>query len=154
HPAPGIGRRHPPLPLLTRTPGHRRGTNMRILFVDDDRDLLGGLQDVMRRQRHKWEMVFAPGSQAALEAFQASDFDVVVTDLHMPVMDGATLLERVQQTHPQAVRIVLSGSAKPEEAVPAIRAAHQYLAKPCQPAALESAIDRALGLRHLVPDER
>ena len=83
----------------------------RILFVDDDRDLLDGLRDALRPYRHQWAMRFAPDGETALALLQDEPCNVVVSDLRMPSLDGATLLERVRDCCPAAVRIVLSGQA-------------------------------------------
>ena len=56
-------------------------------------------------------MTFAPGGAAALEAMQSEPFDVVITDMQMPVMDGAALLREVHEQYPQTALLVLSGYA-------------------------------------------
>src|SRR6202012_3093545 len=70
-------------------PGRRcRLLKKRILFVDDEPRVLEGLQDLLERYRSKWEMVFAGNGEASLAEFKKSPFDVIVTDLRMPSMDG------------------------------------------------------------------
>ena len=82
-----------------------------ILFVDDERNILQGLQDLLRKQRKQWDMSFALGAGAALEELARTPFDVVVTDMRMPGMDGAELLAHVKERYPSVARIVLSGHA-------------------------------------------
>lgn len=125
----------------------------RILFVDDEPKILEGLQRMLRSQRREWQMEFASGGPAALEACESSPFDVVVTDMRMPGMDGATLLAEVQERYPATVRIVLSGHTEREAAARAVRVAHQFLMKPCSTEILKSVIDRACGLRDLLMDD-
>ena len=103
----------------------------RILFVDDDPRILEELRDMLRPQRHDWEMAFAPSGDAALALMQASPFDVIVSDMRMPGMDGAALLARVRQEYPQVVRIVLSSHTELSTALRVVPVAHQFLAKPC-----------------------
>ncbi len=81
----------------------------RILFVDDEPRFLETLRHILRPQRHEWEVAFAPGGEAALALMEAAPFDVIVSDMRMPGMDGAALLARVREEHPQVVRIILSG---------------------------------------------
>jgi putative nucleotidyltransferase with HDIG domain len=119
----------------------------RVLFVDDESRVLEGLQRMLRARRHEWEMVFAGDGQSALEACEQAPFDVVVSDMRMPGMDGAALLAEVQRRHPDTVRIVLSGHADRAGAARAARVAHQFLAKPTDAAGLTETIERACQLR-------
>lgn len=125
----------------------------RVLFVDDDQAVLSGLQRRLRGFRDKWEMDFVQGGQVALDRLAASHYDVIVSDLRMPVMDGIALLEQVRARHPHLVRLILSGNAEFEQAMRAAPLAHQWLSKPCEPGALEAVIDRACHLRSLLNNE-
>lgn len=95
-------------------------------------------------------MSFAPGGAEALETLAAEPADVVVSDMRMPGMDGAQLLAEVRRRYPQVVRIVLSGHSEEETVLRSVGAAHQYLAKPCDPDLLKSVIERACGLREVL----
>jgi putative nucleotidyltransferase with HDIG domain len=125
----------------------------RILFVDDEAHVLDGLRDLLRRQRGEWEMVFALGGESALRELDAGPFDVVVSDMRMPGIDGAMLLRLVQERHPETVRIVLSGQTEVESALRVVPVAHQFLAKPCDRDELRSSIERACLSRELLADE-
>ncbi|MEA2290412.1 MAG: hypothetical protein QOD55_2409, partial [Solirubrobacteraceae bacterium] len=83
----------------------------RILFVDDDPNVLEGLRDALRSRRREWRMVFVDGGESALAELERDAYDVVVSDMRMPVMDGAELLSRVRRHQPHTVRIVLTGYA-------------------------------------------
>lgn len=126
----------------------------KILFVDDEPRILEGLRNLLRRQRKQWDMVFAEGGKAALGELGKADFDVIVSDMRMPGMDGATLLKRVQEEHPRTVRIVLSGFTELEAALRAVPVAHQFLTKPCSADELVNVVDRACNLHGLVSDSR
>jgi HD-like signal output (HDOD) protein/ActR/RegA family two-component response regulator len=126
----------------------------RILFVDDEQRVLEGLEDLLLNKSRKWEMSFVLDGPAALREIQKRDFDVVVTDMRMPVMDGATLLRELQHRHPGVVRIVLSGHAELEAAMRAVPVAHQFVAKPCRADELENIIERACDLNSLINDGR
>ncbi len=118
----------------------------RILFVDDEPKVLEGLQRTLRAQRHEWEVAFASGGDAALTMLAAAPFDVVVSDMRMPGVDGAALLEIVRQQYPSILRIILSGYTEMEASLRAVPVAHQFLLKPCDPETLRTAIDRATSL--------
>lgn len=122
----------------------------RILFVDDDRDILDGLRSVLRQQRREWDVVYTLGGPAAIEEIQRTTFDVIVTDMRMPVVDGAELLRQVKSVQPRAVRIVLSGQTDTETAMKTVFTAHQFLSKPCDVDALRSVVRRACALNDVV----
>jgi HD-like signal output (HDOD) protein len=125
----------------------------RILFVDDEPRILDGLRRMLHAQRQHWDMVFVASGEAALAELEATPFDVVVSDMRMPGIDGATLLTRVQERYPNAVRLVLSGHTELEAALRAVPVAHHFLTKPCAAAALQSAVDRACNLQVLLGND-
>jgi HD-like signal output (HDOD) protein len=124
----------------------------RILFVDDEPRVLEALQNLLRRHRRGWDMVFAEGGQRGLDLLTEDHFDIVVSDIRMPKVDGATVLQAAQKLQPEAVRIVLSGFMEQETALRAVPVAHQFLAKPCDPMSLEVTLDRACQLHELIRD--
>jgi HD-like signal output (HDOD) protein len=124
----------------------------RILFVDDEPNVLDSLRDAVRAYRREWCVAFAQSGAEALATLANETFDVVVSDMRMPGMDGATLLARVQAEHPATVRIVLSGYAEVEAALRAVAVAHVFLAKPCNAGELRDVIERACSLRALLGD--
>lgn len=116
----------------------------RVLFVDDEPAILSGLQNLLYKDRKRWDMVFAPGADQALQELAKQTFDVVVSDMRMPGMDGAWLLNEIKARYPATARIMLSGHADREAIVRALPATHQLLAKPCDVLTLRSAIERGL----------
>jgi len=124
----------------------------RILFVDDEPQILQALGNLLRRQRRTWEMVFAVSGQAALEEMAKAPVDVIVSDMRMPEMDGATLLQKAKERYPSTARIVLSGQADRDLVVRVLPVSHQYLSKPCDGATLRRAIERACEIHALLAD--
>src|SRR5579872_4509989 len=124
----------------------------RILFVDDEPKVLDGLKRMLYTFRRDWEMVFVTSGQEALTQLSSSNFDVVITDVRMPEMNGIELLAEVRERHPQVVRMVLSGAADQELTISSVTVAHQYLAKPCEATRLRETVDRALNLRVMLED--
>mgnify|MGYP000946977909 CR=1 FL=1 len=124
-----------------------------ILFVDDEPQILEGLRHRLHRQRARWEMAFVASGNDALQYLAEHPVDVLITDMRMPGMDGAQLLQIVQSRHPGVVRIVLSGHAELEASLRAIPVAHQFLNKPSEPGELENVVERACALQSLVNDD-
>jgi HD-like signal output (HDOD) protein len=118
----------------------------RILFVDDEVSILDGLKRMLRPMRAEWEMTFAPGGEQALALLATGQFDVIVTDMRMPGMDGAALLEAVREKYPSMLRIILSGYTELQASLRAVPVAHQFLLKPCDPDMLRAGIARATSL--------
>ena len=69
----------------------------RILFVDDESMVLDGLRRMLRGMRNEWEMEFAASGHEALKILDSKQFDVIVTDMRMPGMDGCQLLNHVKE---------------------------------------------------------
>jgi len=118
-----------------------------ILFVDDEENVLLGLKRMLRGRRNDWTLAFANGGREALDYLSKNPAAVVVSDMRMPGMDGATLLSRVRELYPQTIRIILSGFADKEAILQTIGPSHRYLAKPCDADTLAHAIESSLALR-------
>ncbi len=113
----------------------------KILFVDDDPNILQGLQRMLRPQRHQWAMTFCSNGQDALRALAEAPFDVLVSDMRMPGMSGVQLLTEVQRCSPDTIRIILSGQADQESLDAMESVAHRFLSKPCDAALLQSTVE-------------
>jgi HD-like signal output (HDOD) protein len=108
---------------------------------------------MLRGMRREWTFEFADGVSAALRLLEQRDFDVVVTDMRMPELDGADLLNEVKLRSPRTVRIVLSGQSERQSILRAVSVAHQYLSKPCDPDLLSHTVSAACSLRDRLPDD-
>jgi putative nucleotidyltransferase with HDIG domain len=124
----------------------------RILFVDDEQHVLHGLRRMLYSMRDEWEVGFAGGGEEALQMLAEAPYDVIVSDMRMPGIDGPKLLNEVRQRYPQMMRMILSGQAKHENILPSVGLAHQYMSKPCSADQLKSTIARACALRSLLSD--
>lgn len=122
----------------------------RILFVDDEPNVLQGLQRMLRSMRNEWDMDFANSGEEALRKMDEAPFDVVVSDMRMPGMNGAQLLKEVARRYPDVVRIVLSGHSDREYILQLVTTTHQYLAKPCDAETIKDTVNRACALRDLL----
>jgi len=104
---------------------------MRILFVDDEQMVLDGIQRSLFDS--DWEIDTANSGAAALELFAEESFDVIVSDMRMPGMDGEQLLQKIEELYPDTVRIVLSGQADQAAALRSSFISHRWLDKPFDP---------------------
>ncbi len=123
---------------------------MRLMLVDDEIRVLEGLARVLRDRIDDIDIRCFTTGAAALEALTADPYDVLITDMHMPGMDGAQLLAKVHERCPDVVRMVLSGHMDEQLALKAVTHAHQFLLKPCNGEILEKAVARAGRLRDLL----
>lgn len=114
----------------------------RILFVDDEPSMLRVLKMGMRSMTAAWDMDFANNGEEALAMVEQKKYDVVVTDMRMPGINGAQLLNHVLRHHPQAIRIVLSGYSDLSEVVNCVGLTHQFLEKPCSLDDLKNCLKR------------
>jgi putative nucleotidyltransferase with HDIG domain len=115
----------------------------RILFVDDKPDMFGALQEALRSQGEPWHVGYAAGGEAALAALAEEPVDVVVAEEQMAPMDGVTLLTRVRDQHPTAIRMILSATTRPGLAT---IVSHRLLSKPCNVGELSVLIRRSAQL--------
>ncbi len=126
----------------------------RILCVDDEPNVLEGLSLTLRRS---YEVVPAGNGEAGLEVLRRDPtIAVVLSDMRMPGMDGATFLAKARATLPDATRLLLTGQAEVGAAIAAINEGRifRFLHKPCPPPVLVAAVDAAAEQNRLVTSER
>ena len=119
-----------------------------ILIVDDERSMREFLGIYLRREGYRIEA--APGGNEAIAAIKARAFDVVITDLRMPDIDGLTILAEAKRLHPDTEVIVVTAFSTTETAIAAMKAgAHDYLTKPFKIDEVGLVVDRAMEKRRL-----
>ena len=126
----------------------------RVLFVDDESSILSGLRRMLRPYRKEWDMAFAESGEEALKLISENPFDVVVSDMKMPGMNGVELLTRVKEENPDSIRIALSGHAEMEMLLESVQVTHQFLAKPSDAEHIRTVISQALALREMLNDDK
>lgn len=114
-----------------------------ILCVDDEPQVLNGLRLTLRRG---YELLLAESGEEALAFLAEHEVAVVLSDMRMPGMSGAELLADVQRTHPDVVRMLLTGHADVDQAADAVNRGgiFRFLTKPCPPEELRQAVDEAV----------
>jgi HD-like signal output (HDOD) protein len=125
---------------------------MLVVFVDDEPGVLNGIERMLFAQKVPWDVYCVPDPEEALELIAREPVDVVVADLKMPRIDGATLLRKVRELHPNAIRIVLSAANDPELLRRSFDIAHAFLAKPCTAPELVDQVERGYKLRRMLED--
>ncbi len=125
----------------------------RILFVDDEPNVLEGLRRMLREMRRSWDMVFVDSGAEAIKLLAQERFDIIISDMRMPVIDGAMLLSHVRKLYPHMTRIILSGHSEQKAIMKSVRLAHQYLSKPCDPDKLTKVLQQTAAMRALLNRE-
>jgi two-component system, cell cycle sensor histidine kinase and response regulator CckA len=120
----------------------------KILVVDDEIELKNGLVDALSKQNYD-----ARGYESgrdALEALRGEDFDVLISDLMMPEMDGIALIKAALEIDPHLVAIIMTGQGTIQTAVDAMKAGtFDYVLKPFRMHTLMPILTRAINTRRL-----
>lgn len=128
-------------------------TRGRILLVEDEANMARTLAKILERRGHR--VAAAHDGAEALERLERESFDLVVTDLNMPVLDGMSLLRAMQERSLDVTTFVLTGHGTIQSAVEAMKlGASDYLIKPCHPDELLLKVEKALELRRLRKEVR
>jgi response regulator RpfG family c-di-GMP phosphodiesterase len=126
----------------------------RVLCVDDEARVVEGLVLHLRRE---YQVFTANSGQEGLGLLkQMGGAAVVISDMRMPQMDGATFLQHVHQFFPDATRILLTGEPGRDAAISAVNKAQifRFLTKPCPPDALKAAVEAGVIQHRLLNAER
>lgn len=116
---------------------------IKILFVDDEVNILQALKRMLHPHRQQWEMTFSSSGEEALTLLREQPYDVLVTDIRMPQVDGSRVLFESFLYQPETMRCILSGYAERDQTIKVAGTAHQFLSKPCTKDAIESMVLRA-----------
>ncbi len=124
-------------------------TKYGVLIVDDE---TANLQKLQRALMGRYAIRSAVSAEDALKILDAGGIDAIITDQKMPDMTGIELLEISQKSHPDLVRIILTGYADVEDLIAAINTGkvHKYITKPWEPDTLLLALQDALEKMELV----
>lgn len=131
--------------------------HQRLLIVDDEAPVLAALKRAVRNHYGQSLVVETQlDAAAALELLRVRDFELVISDLRMPAMDGLTFLGKAAQLRPHMVRMVLTGSSDFETAQQAINQAgvFRYLCKPWHDEDLARHVGAAMALATSAREQR
>ncbi len=115
----------------------------RILFVDDDEAELQNLKRLVASSDCGWEAEYSQSPEEALTRLGQESFDITVSDLRMPAMDGGEYLSEVMVRHPKIVRLIMADPTDQSMTMEKAGVIHQYLPKPCEIDVLRASVDRA-----------
>jgi HD-like signal output (HDOD) protein len=125
----------------------------RILFVEDNL-LLRQMLFLMMEGEEDWEIQTAADAKEALGLMENKPFDVVVSDLRMPGMDGVELMGVVRQLYPRSSRVIVSGLSDQAEIARSLDSTHQFLAKPINVKTLKATVSRLGNLDAYLKNEQ
>ena len=122
-----------------------------ILVIDDKDSMRTMLSQTLQDEGFQVDAV--EGGSKGLELARLKSYDLALTDLKMPEMDGTQLLTEIKKRRPHVVRIILSGHVKHDMTLQSLQIAHQSLAKPCDAEILKQALTKLFALRDILSDD-
>lgn len=126
----------------------------KILFVDDEEDILNSFK---RQLRKKANISVATSGQEALDLIDSEgEFAVIVSDMRMPIMDGAEFLEKSKIKSPNSIRILLTGQTDLTSAISAVNKGQifRFLSKPCPQEVMQDTLKNAIRQYRLINTEK
>lgn len=126
----------------------------RVLCVDDEPNILSALKRVFRTVGIRVET--AGSGLAGLSALEQQRFDVVISDMRMPEMDGTQFLEQVRRRWPESVRMLLTGYSEVSSIIGAVNRGeiYRYIAKPWDDNDIILIVRQALERKHLAAEKQ
>jgi len=125
------------------------GFNCRILIVDDDKTLSRSLVDWFESENH--HVYSAASGEEAVQKIEQDSFDIILSDLKMPGIDGLEVLRQVKQAHPTTEVIIMTGYGTVETAVNAMKeGAYDYIVKPFSPEEIDLIVKKIVERQSLV----
>ncbi|HOP49334.1 MAG TPA: HDOD domain-containing protein [Ignavibacteriales bacterium] len=118
-------------------------TNLKLLIVDDEQPILSALKSLLRKENYDIYTVDNP--KEAIKLLFTDKFDIVISDMRMPEINGIALLEKAADFNPNSYRIILSGYEDRNIVFGAIASgyAHAYMMKPWEDQFLKDVLSRS-----------
>ncbi len=126
----------------------------KILFVDDNHAVLQQAYDMLQSYKADHQITLADTGEKALKLVLRDSYDIVISDIQMPGMNGVELLRHIQRHSPHTVRVILSQNSHNYEILRRMaELAHQFIAKPLDKKSLYTSLEKAFALTALVQDD-
>ena len=127
--------------------------NAHILVVEDEQDMLLGLRKILSKQGHHVQI--AETGSIGAQKLEQSYFDIVITDLKMPGMDGMELLGKAKEVYSDIIVVMITGYGTVESAVEAMKlGAYDYITRPFDPERIRTVVRKALKQIALINENR
>lgn len=110
---------------------------LRVLFVDDDKRILSGIERMLKKLIPDLEAFFASSASDALLQMEAQTMDIIISDMCMAGMNGYDLLELVKQRYPATVRVMMTGKQDLDIYRDGMQISQYFLFKPVQLSAMQ-----------------
>ena len=125
----------------------------KILITDDERSIRNALKEILEYEKH--EIDLAEDGQEALDLIAKNEYDLILSDIKMPKIDGIELLEKVKENNPEQSFILITGHGDVEIAVSAIqKGAYDFIQKPLDLNRLLVTVKNALDNKELVKETK
>jgi response regulator RpfG family c-di-GMP phosphodiesterase len=149
-----IATERPDMTHLASLPEATAMSQPRILFVDDEQNILSSLRRLFRGQGY--QVFTAESGSAGLEILEREEVDLVISDMRMPHMDGARFLEQVRSRWPDTIRLLLTGYSDIQSILDAINRGeiYRYITKPWDDNDILLVVRHALERRTLEQEKR
>lgn len=128
-------------------------TRIKILFVDECEEHLNELKALFVHDDDRWDISYVQDGLTAIELLQEDHFQIVITDITMPIIDGHQLLVIIRERFPDVLRIVFSETNNQEMILKVAPLVHRYIAKPCNHSVLRQTIENTLYLNVVLDNE-
>lgn len=125
---------------------------IRVLLVEDDKNLCFILKSSLEQMIGGYEVTIATNGKEGLELLEKGDFDVIVSDIEMPVMDGMSMVQHIRRHHPQLAIIFITGLTTARDVINGYQSgADFYIKKPFLPEELNAHIQAILRIKQNTP---
>ncbi len=126
---------------------------VKVLFVYDDKEALSSLKRLLYDKRDEWHMDFISDPRSTLDLIKKEHYDVVVTDINMPLLNGIVLLKKIKEEIPSVYRIAISGYDDMKLTKEILKIAHKFFHKPYSKDRLEKTINKMMVLKEILPNK-
>ncbi len=101
----------------------------KILIIDDERSIRNALKEILEYE--KYQIDLAEDGEVGFQMFTDNEYDLILSDIKMPKMDGIELLEAIKKQNPEQMVILITGHGDVETAVSALKkGAYDFIQKP------------------------